>query len=110
MRFALFFRIISINRVFDVREENDMFENVDTRKDNEDFEKKITQIYNKYSKIEISDEYLELWNGFVELIQFVQGQDTINNMSPMEIIKLMKEIGLSNREIKELFLQQMKEK
>ena len=35
-----------------------MFENVDTRRENEDFEKKITQIYNKYSKIEISDEYL----------------------------------------------------
>ena len=84
--------------------------NVDTRKENEDFEKKITQIYNKYSRIEINDEYLELWNGFVELIQFVQGQDTINNMSPMEIIKLMKEIGLNDYEIKQLFLQQMKVK
>ena len=31
-------------------------------------------------------------------------------MSPMEVIKLMKEIGLSNLEIKDLFLQQMKEK
>lgn len=87
-----------------------MFENVDTRKENEDFEKKITQIYNKYSKIEINDEYLELWNGFVELIQFVQGQDTINNLSPMELIELMKEIGLTNYEIKQLFLQQMKAK
>lgn len=86
-----------------------MFETVDTKKNNEDFEKKITQIYNKYSKIEIDEEYLELWNGFVELIQFIQDQDTINNMSPMEVIKLMKEIGLADYEIKELFLQQMKE-
>lgn len=92
------------------REENDMFENVDTRKDSEDFEKKITHIYNKYARSDIDNEYMELWNGFVELIQFVQGQDTINNMSPMEMIKLMREIGLNNREIKELFLQQMKEK
>ena len=87
-----------------------MFESVDTKKDNETFENRIIQIYNKYSKIEISEEYLELWNGFVELIEYVQGQDTINNMSPMEVIKLMKEIGLSNLEIKDLFLQQMKEK
>lgn len=86
-----------------------MFETVDTKKNNEDFEKKITQIYNKYSKIEIDEEYLELWNGFVELIQFIQDQDTINNMSPMEVIKLMKEIGLTDYEIKDLFLQQMKE-
>lgn len=86
-----------------------MFETVDTKKNNEDFEKKITQIYNKYSKIEIDEEYLELWNGFVELIQFIQDQDTINNMSPMEVIKLMKEIGLADYEIKDLFLQQMKE-
>lgn len=86
-----------------------MFETVDTKKNNKDFEKKITQIYNKYSKIEIDEEYLELWNGFVELIQFIQDQDTINNMSPMEVIKLMKEIGLADYEIKELFLQQMKE-
>lgn len=86
-----------------------MFEGVDTRKNNDDFEEKIIQIYNKYSKVEISDEYLELWNGFVELIQYIQGQDTINNMSPMEVIQLMKEIGLNNREIKEMFLMQMKE-
>ncbi len=84
-----------------------MFENVDTRKDRDDFEKKITQIYNKYSKVKIDEDYLELWNGFVELIQFVQGQDTINNMSPMEMIKLMREIGFDNFEIKQLFLQQM---
>ena len=86
-----------------------MFETVDTKKNSEDFEKKITQIYNKYSKIEIDEEYLELWNGFVELIQFIQDQDTINNMSPMEVIKLMKERGLTDYEIKDLFLQQMKE-
>ena len=86
-----------------------MFETVGTKKNNEDFEKKITQIYNKYSKIEIDEEYLELWNGFVDLIQFIQDQDTINNMSPMEVIKLMKEIGLADHEIKDLFLQQMKE-
>ena len=86
-----------------------MFETVDTKKNNEDFEKKITQIYNTYSKIEIDEEYLELWNGFVDLIQFIQDQDTINNMSPMEVIKLMKEIGLADHEIKDLFLQQMKE-
>ena len=67
-----------------------MFETVDTKKNNEDFEKKITQIYNKYSKIEIDEEYLELWNGFVDLIQFIQDQDTINNMSPMAVIKLRK--------------------
>lgn len=87
-----------------------MLDNIDTRKSNEDFEKRITQIYNKYSSVKISDDYLELWNGFVELIQFVQGQDTINNMSPMEVLRLLKEIGLSDREIKNLFLEQLKEK
>lgn len=86
-----------------------MFEEVNTRATKDDFEKKITQTYNKYAKINIDDEYLELWNGFVELIQYVQGQDTINNMSPMEVIKLMREIGLSDYEIKKLFLEQMKE-
>lgn len=85
------------------REVIKMFESVDTRKDDETFENRITQIYNKYSRKEISEEYLELWNGFVELIEYVQGQDTINNMSPMEVIKLMKEIGLNDYEIKNLF-------
>ena len=84
-----------------------MFENVDTQKKNDDFEKRITQIYNKYAG-DIAEEYMELWNGFVDLIQYIQNQNTIDNMSPMEMIKLLKEIGMSDQEIKHLFLQQMK--
>lgn len=85
-----------------------MFENVDTQKKNDDFEKRITQIYNKYARVDIAEEYMELWNGFVDLIQYIQNQNTIDNMSPMEMIKLLKEIGMSDLEIKQLFLQQMK--
>lgn len=85
-----------------------MFENVDTQKKNDDFEKRITQIYNKYAGVDIAAEYMELWNGFVDLIQYIQNQNTIDNMSPMEMIKLLKEIGMSDLEIKQLFLQQMK--
>lgn len=85
-----------------------MFENVDTQKKNDDFEKRITQIYNKYAVVDIAEEYMELWNGFVDLIQYIQNQNTIDNMSPMEMIKLLKEIGMSDLEIKQLFLQQMK--
>ena len=55
-----------------------MFENVDTQKKNDDFEKRITQIYNKYAGVDIAEEYMEL------------------------------EIGMSDLEIKQLFLQQMK--
>lgn len=51
---------------------------------------------------------MELWNGFVDLIQYIQNQNTIDNMSPMEMIKLLKEIGMSDQEIKHLFLKQMK--
>ena len=85
-----------------------MFDNVDIKKKNDDFENKIIRIYNKYADMNIAEEYIELWNGFVELIQYVQNQNTIDNMSPMEMIKLLKEIGLSDNEIKQLFLQQMK--
>ena len=48
-----------------------MFENVDTQKKNDDFEKRITQIYNKYAGVDIAEEYMELWNGFVDLIQYI---------------------------------------
>lgn len=85
-----------------------MFENLDTENRNDDFEKRITQIYNKYAKIDIDENYMELWNGFVEMIQYIQNQNTIDNMSPMEMIKLLREIGMTEQEIKQLFLQQMK--
>ena len=85
-----------------------MFEHVDTQKKTDDFERRITKIYNKYAEKDIAEEYMELWNGFVELIQYIQNQNTIDNMSPMEMIKLLKEIGMTETDIKELFLQQMK--
>lgn len=87
-----------------------MFDNLETKKDTESFEEKIIQIYNKYAKIDIDENYIDLWNGFVELIQYIQNQDNTNNISPMEAIGLMKEIGLSSDEIKQLFLEQLKEK
>lgn len=87
-----------------------MFGAIDTTKNKDDFEKKIIQIYNKYVDMKIQDEYVELWNGFVDLIQYIQNQDSMSNISPMEAIQLMKEIGLKNEDIKELFLAQMKEK
>lgn len=85
-----------------------MFEHVDTQKKTDDFERRITKIYNKYAEKAIAEEYMELWNGFVELIQYIQNQNTIDNMSPMEMITLLKEIGMTETDIKELFLQQMK--
>lgn len=85
-----------------------MFENLDTENRNDDFEKRITQIYNKYVSMDIEEKYMELWNGFVEMIQYIQNQNTIDNMSPMEMIKLLREIGMTEQEIKQLFLQQMK--
>lgn len=87
-----------------------MFDKLATKKDTETFEEKIIQIYNKYEKIDIDDNYIDLWNGFVELIQYIQNQDTTNNISPLEAIELLKEIGLSGDEIKQLFLEQLKEK
>ena len=87
-----------------------MFDKLSTKKDTETFEEKIIQIYNKYEKIDIDDNYIDLWNGFVELIQYIQNQDTTNNISPLEAIELLKEIGLSGDEIKQLFLEQLKEK
>ena len=44
------------------------------------------------------------------MIQYIQNQDTTNNISPLEAIELLKEIGLSGDEIKQLFLEQLKEK
>lgn len=84
-----------------------MFEDVKV-KENDEFEERIIKIYNQYEKRDIEEEYKDLWNGFVELIQYIQNQNTVNNMSPMEMIKLLKEIGFQDYEIKELFLSQMK--
>ncbi len=84
-----------------------MFDDVKV-KENDEFEERILKIYNQYEKKDIEEEYKDLWNGFVELIQYIQNQNTVNNMSPMEMIKLLKEIGFQDYEIKELFLSQMK--
>lgn len=84
-----------------------MFDDVKV-KENDEFEERIIKIYNQYEKKDIEEEYKDLWNGFVELIQYIQNQNTVNNMSPMEMIKLLKEIGFQDYEIKELFLSQMK--
>lgn len=84
-----------------------MFKEINFKND-DNFEERILQIYNQYEHRDISDEYKDLWNGFVELIQYIQNQDTVNNMSPMEMIKLLKEIGFSDQEIKNLFLAQIK--
>lgn len=87
-----------------------MFSEINVQKNQDDFEARIMQIYNKYEHIDIAKEYTELWNGFVDLIRYIQNQDSLSNMSPMQLIQLMKEIGFNNHEIKELFLTQMKEK
>ena len=87
-----------------------MFSEINVQKDQDDFEDRIMQIYNKYEHADIDKEYTELWNGFVDLIRYIQNQDSLSNMSPMQMIQLMKDIGFTNYEIKELFLAQMKEK
>ncbi len=86
-----------------------MFSEINVQKDQDDFEDRIMQIYNKYEHADIDKEYTELWNGFVDLIRYIQNQDSLSNMSPMQLIQLMKDIGFTNYEIKELFLAQMKE-
>ena len=92
------------------RKERILFNEINTRKNTDDFEEKIIQIYKKYENMNIDKAYIELWNGFVDLIQYIQNQNSVSNMSPMEAIQLLKEIGLKNEDIKELFLAQMKEK
>ena len=69
------------NTMIIVERGKNMFEHVDTQKKTDDFERRITKIYNKYAEKDIAEEYMELWNGFVELIQYIQNQNTIRKYS-----------------------------
>lgn len=85
-----------------------MLNNINTRKKTEDFEEKIESIYNKYAKQKIADEYVELWNGFVELIEYIQNLKGSDEMSPTEAINLMRELGMTNEDFRTLLLTSMK--
>ncbi|MCI8271879.1 MAG: hypothetical protein HFG16_06160 [Erysipelotrichaceae bacterium] len=81
-----------------------MLDKINTRKKEENFEEKIVGIYNKYEKIKIDDQYIELWNGFVDLIEYVQQLSNESNLSPLEAIDLMRELGMTNEDFKQLLM------
>ena len=81
-----------------------MLDKINTRKKEENFEEKIVGIYNKYEKIKIDDQYIELWNGFVDLIEYVQQLSNECNLSPLEAIDLMRELGMTNEDFKQLLM------
>ena len=58
--------------------------------------------------MDIDEKYLELWNSFVELIEYIQQIDSGNEMSASEAINLMKELGMSNDDLKDLLMASMK--
>lgn len=49
-----------------------MFSEINVQKNQDDFEDRIMQIYNKYEHADIDKEYTELWNGFVDLISWAK--------------------------------------
>lgn len=81
-----------------------MLDKINTRKKEDNFEEKIAEIYNKYEGMDIDDQYLELWNGFVELIEYVQQLSNESNLSPLDAINLMKELGMTNEDFKQLLM------
>ena len=81
-----------------------MLDKINTRKKEENFEEKIVGFYNKYEKIKFDDQYIELWNGFVDLIEYVQQLSNESNLSPLEAIDLMRELGMTNEDFKQLLM------
>lgn len=72
----------------------------------EEMEKVIESVYNKFNgKINEDNEYLPLWNAFITLIEFVQDNfddSSDGDMSPAEAIELMKDLGFTTEDMKDL--------
>ena len=49
-----------------------MLDSINTKRKSDDFEEKIKEVYDKYCEMDIDEKYLELWNSFVELIEYIQ--------------------------------------
>lgn len=81
-----------------------MLSNINTKKRIMNFEDRIEYIYEKYESKDIPDEYLDLWNGFVELIEYIQNSQQQNEISPLEAIQAMKEVGFKDEDFRELIL------
>ena len=67
--------------------------------------RRIEKIYEKYANKEISDEYMELWNGFVDLIEYIQNTNSAPQLTPLESIEMLKKIGFTNNDIKKIFME-----
>ena len=85
-----------------------MLDSINTKRKSDDFEEIIKEVYDKYCEMDIDEKYLELWNSFVELIEYIQQIDSGNEMSASEAINLMKELGMSNDDLKDLLMASMK--
>lgn len=85
-----------------------MLNNINTRKKTEDFEENIEKIYKKYASQDIDPAYNELWNGFVDLIEYIQNLREPGEMSPIEAVNLMKDLGMTNDDFKTILLASMK--
>lgn len=85
-----------------------MLDSINTKRKSDDFEEKIKEVYDKYCEMDIDEKYIELWNAFVELIEYIQQIDSGNEMSAAEAINLMKELGMSNDDLKDLLMASMK--
>lgn len=81
-----------------------MLNEIKTKKiDVKEFEKKVENTYEKFKDIEENSEYIELWNTFVEMIEFIQESNFSNEeMTPREALELMKEVGFSPEEMKDI--------
>lgn len=82
-----------------------MLRGIDTKEkiNVEQFEEKVVRIYNEYKDLDIDAKYIDLWNMFVEMIEFIQeNSNGGQEMSPQEVLGLMKDLGFSQEDLKEL--------
>lgn len=85
-----------------------MLDKINTRKKSDDFEEYISDVYDKYSSMTIDKDYEELFNAFVALIEYIQQMDQTNNdISIAEAIKIMKDCGFTDKELKQLIRESM---
>ncbi len=87
---------------------NNMLDKINTRKKSDDFEEYISDVYDKYSSMTIDEDYKDLFEAFVGLIEYIQqmGQNN-NDISIAEAIQIMKECGFTDNELKKLIRESM---
>lgn len=85
-----------------------MLDKINTRKKSDDFEEYISDVYDKYSSMTIDEDYKDLFEAFVGLIEYIQqmGQNN-NDISIAEAIQIMKECGFTDNELKKLIRESM---